>query len=275
MTDPVRLRVPADMAARAGTVHLVGAGPGDAGLITLRGAALLATADLVLHDQLVSDDVLAMVRPGAEVVPVGRRCGHVVTTHEDVVTRMVDGARRGQRVIRLKGGDPMVFGRGAEESRACVEAHVDVVVVPGISSALAGPAAAGIPVTHRDLARGFLVVTASTCDDTDIDWEPVARFEGTLVILMGRRRWDMVTARLIAAGRDPGEPAAAIANATLPGQQVARSMLATIARTADRLALQTPALLVVGAVTALPTDQDTDTSAFADLGHLLHGTLVT
>ena len=194
MTESLELSLPAAMAARRGTVHLVGAGPGDAGLLTVRGAALLATADLVLHDQLVSDDVLAMVRRGADVVPVGRRCGHVVTTHQDVIARMINAARDGQRVIRLKGGDPMVFGRGAEESRACVDARVDVVLVPGISSALAGPAAAGIPVTHRDLARGFLVMTASTSDDRDPDWGPAARFDGTLVVLMGRRRWGTVAA---------------------------------------------------------------------------------
>lgn len=275
MTESLELSLPAAMAARRGTVHLVGAGPGDAGLLTVRGAALLATADLVLHDQLVSDDVLAMVRRGADVVPVGRRCGHVVTTHQDVIARMINAARDGQRVIRLKGGDPMVFGRGAEESRACVDARVDVVLVPGISSALAGPAAAGIPVTHRDLARGFLVMTASTSDDRDPDWGPAARFDGTLVVLMGRRRWGTVAARLIAAGRDPGEPSAVIANATLPGQQVARSMLATIAETADRLAIGTPAILVVGDVTALGGGTRPPTSAFADLGHLLHGTLVT
>lgn len=235
-----------------GTVHLVGAGPGDPGLMTLRGAALLSSADLVLHDQLVTPEVVAMCDLGAEVVAAGRRCGQVVVPHTQVVERMVVAARAGQRVVRLKGGDPMVFGRGGEEAMELLAAGVGVEVVPGISSTIAGPAAAGIPVTHRGTARGFLAVTAHTFDGSDgTDWDAVARFSGTVVVLMGRRRWHDVTARLVMAGRRPDEPAAAIARATTPQQHVVTATLATIATVADDDTLDTPAILVVGDVVAM------------------------
>lgn len=235
-----------------GTVHLVGAGPGDPGLLTLRAAALLASADLVLHDQLVTPEILAMCDLRAEVVPVGRRCGEIVMPHDQVVERMVGAARAGQRVVRLKGGDPMVFGRGGEEAMELLAAGVAVETVPGISSTIAGPAAAGIPVTHRGSARGFLAVTAHTFDGSEgMDWETVARFPGTVVVLMGRRRWHDLTARLVAAGRRPDDPAAAITWATTPQQQVVTATLATIATVADDNAVDTPAILVVGDVVAL------------------------
>lgn len=235
-----------------GTVHLVGAGPGDPGLLTLRAAALLASADLVLHDQLVTPEVVAMCDLRAQVVPVGRRCGDVVLSHEQVVARMVAAARSGQRVVRLKGGDPMVFGRGGEEAMELLAVGVGVEAVPGISAAVAGPAAAGIPVTHRGISRGFLAVTAHTFDGSDgLDWDIVARFPGTVVVLMGRRRWHDLTARLVASGRRPDEPAAAIAWASTPRQQVVTATLATIATASEDDALGTPAILVLGDVVAL------------------------
>ena len=240
------------LGAVPGTVHLVGAGPGDVGLVTLRAAALLASADVVLHDQLVTPEVLALTPLGAEVVPVGRRCGDVVMTHEAVVAHMVDAARSGQRVVRLKGGDPMVFGRGGEEAVELLAAGVGVEVVPGVSSTIAGPAAAGIPVTHRGIARGFLAVTAHTFDGSDgMNWDTVARFPGTVVVLMGRRRWHDLTARLVAAGRRPDEPAAAIAWAATPRQRVVTATLATIAAASEDDALGTPAILVLGDVVEL------------------------
>lgn len=235
-----------------GTVHLVGAGPGDPGLMTLRAAALLSSADLVLHDQLVPPEIVAMCDLRAEVLAVGRRCGEVVVPHDEVVERMVAAARAGRRVVRLKGGDPMVFGRGGEEALELLAAGVRVAVVPGVSSTIAGPAAAGIPVTHRGIARGFLAVTAHTFDGSDgVDWEAVARFPGTVVVLMGRRRWHELTTRLLMAGRRPDEPAAAIARATTPQQQVAVGTLATIASVADDVSVDTPAILVLGDVVGL------------------------
>ncbi len=247
--DAVTPTVAARFGARAGTVHLVGAGPGDPGLLTLRAAALLATADLVLHDQLVTREILDLVRPGACVRAVGRRCERVVVPHEEVLDRMVVAARAGSRVVRLKGGDPVVFGRGGEEAQACAAAGVPVELVPGITSAIAGPAAAGIPVTHRALSRGFLVVTAHTRDGASEDWGPVAAFPGTLVVLMGHRRWGEVASRLVALGRSATEPAAGIACATTPAQQVVTGTLATIAAATRHL--PTPATLVVGDVVSL------------------------
>lgn len=245
--------------ASPGTVHLVGAGPGDPGLLTLRAASLLATADLVLHDQLVSSEILALVDPRAEVQAVGRRCEQVVVTHEDVLDRLIAAGRSGRRVVRLKGGDPVVFGRGGEEAMACVAAGVAVELVPGVTSAIAGPELAGIPVTHRDRARGFLVVTAHTTGGSDVDWAPIAAFPGTVVVLMGHARWAEVTADLIAAGRRPDEPAAAIACASTPGQQVVSGSVASIAEAGRDL--PTPAVLVIGDVVSLrdrirPTDAD-------------------
>lgn len=238
-----------------GTVHLVGAGPGDPGLLTLQAAALLASADLVLHDQLVTPEVLALTDLRAEVVAVGRRCGAVEVPHREVVGRMVEAARTGRRVVRLKGGDPMVFGRGGEEARELLAAGVGVEVVAGVTSAVAGPTAAGIPVTHRGVARGFLAVTAHTCDGSDgMDWDAVARFPGTVVVMMGARRWHDLTARLVAAGRRPDEPAAAIAWASTPQQQVVTATLATIATASDDRALRTPAILVLGDVVDLRHD---------------------
>lgn len=239
-------------AGRPGTVHLVGAGPGDPGLLTVRAATLLATADVVLHDQLVTPDVIALIRLGASVVPVGRRCGEVVVTHAEAVDRMVAEARRGRVVVRLKGGDPTVFGRGGEEAIELLERGVDVALVPGVSSAIAAPELAGIPVTHRGVSRGMLAVTAHTREGiNDTGWDAVAAFDGTVVVLMGRRLFGEVADRLVAAGRAGDEPAAAVAWAGTPQQQVVTATVGTIAAASDAAGLGSPAVLVVGAVVRL------------------------
>lgn len=238
--------------ARAGTVHLVGAGPGDPGLLTVRAASLLASADLVLHDQLVPPDVIATVGLSADVRPVGRRCGDVVVSHADVVDLMARAARAGAAVVRLKGGDPTVFGRGGEEALELLDRGVGVELVPGVTSAIAGPALAGIPVTHRGLSRGVLAVTAHTRQGiNDEDWDVVARFSGTVVVLMGRRTFGDLTRRLAAAGRPADQPAAAVAWAGTPQQQVVVATLSTIADAADRADLGSPAILVLGETVAL------------------------
>lgn len=238
--------------ATPGVVHLVGAGPGDPGLLTLRAATLLGTADLVLHDQLVTPDVLALSAIEATIVPVGRRCGTVVVRHEDVIDRMASAAASGARVVRLKGGDPFVFGRGAEEAEALLSRGVPVEVVPGITSAVAGPAAAGIPVTHRGLSRGLLVVTAHTADGSEgVDWDLVARFDGTVVVLMGRAGWASLTRRVTAAGRPADQPAAVIAWASTPRQHTVTGTVSTIAGLADDAGLGTPAVLVIGDVVSI------------------------
>lgn len=238
--------------ARPGVVHLVGAGPGDAGLLTLRAAALLASADVVFHDQLVTPEVIALVGLGVELVPVGRRCGAVVVTHEEVVERMATMARAGCAVVRLKGGDPTVFGRGGEEGAALLDRGVDVVLVPGVTSAVAAPALAGIPVTHRGLSRGVLAVTAHTREGLrDRGWETVAAFDGTVVVLMGRRHVHEIGHRLVAAGRPGDQPAAAIAWAGTPQQQVVVATLSTLGDACDRADLGAPAVLVLGEVVRL------------------------
>ncbi|MBA3258755.1 MAG: uroporphyrinogen-III C-methyltransferase, partial [Gemmatimonadales bacterium] len=196
-------------ATPAGTVHLVGGGPGDPGLITARGLELLRRADVVVHDRLIGPELLHEARAGAELVDVGKGPGHAALSQEEINALLVERARHGREVVRLKGGDPFVFGRGSEELAACREAGVEVAVVPGVSSAIAGPAAAGIPVTARGIARSFAVVTGHQAGPENEgpngasgpDVGPLAAVD-TIVILMGRAALGGLAARLIAAGRD-------------------------------------------------------------------------
>jgi uroporphyrin-III C-methyltransferase len=233
----------------AGTVHLVGAGPGDPGLITARGLDLLRRADVVVHDRLVGPELLQEARPGAELVDVGKGAGHAALSQGEINRVLVARARRGLRVVRLKGGDPFVFGRGSEEAAACREAGVPVEVVPGVSSAIAGPAAAGIPVTARGIARSFAVVTAHQAGPGP-DAPEVAGLVGvdTVVVLMGRASLDDFARRLVAAGRDPETPAACVQSATTPDQRVTVATLATIADAAERDGLEAPVVTVIGEV---------------------------
>jgi uroporphyrin-III C-methyltransferase len=238
----------------AGKVHLVGAGPGDPGLITARGLELLRRADVVVHDRLVAPALLDEARAGAELVDVGKGRGHAALTQEEINRLLMDRARRGHVVVRLKGGDPFVFGRGSEELAACHEGGVRCDVVPGVSSAIAGPAAAGIPVTARGIARSFAVVTGQQAGEhAEPDVTALAGAD-TIVVLMGRSSLPAFTARLIAAGRHPGTPAACIQSATLPDQRVVLATLATIADAAEREGLEAPVVTVVGEVSrmALP-----------------------
>lgn len=233
-------------------VHLVGAGPGDPELLTLRAARLLADAQLVLHDQLVPAEVLTLVSASAEVVPVGRRCGTVVVGHAAVVARMAAAANAGQRVVRLKGGDPVVFGRGGEETLALSALGVQTVLVPGISSVIAAPELAGIPLTHRGIAAGFLVLTgrrrAGEAAALGPDWDLAARFSGTVVVLMGAARCAELCAALVARGRDGTTPAAMVAAAGRPEQRVVVGRLDDLAERVAEAGSPTPAVLVVGDV---------------------------
>ena len=237
---------------KPGAVHLVGGGPGDPGLITSRGLELLRSADVVVHDRLIGAELLREARAEAELIDVGKGPGHAPYRQEEINALLVSRARQGRTVVRLKGGDPFVFGRGSEEAAACREAGVPVYVVPGVSSAIAGPAAAGIPVTARGLARSFAVVTAHGTgpDGGDVDPTGLAGVD-TLVVLMGRAGLERFTARLIAAGRDPATPAACIQRATTPEQRVTRATLGAIAAAADRDGLENPIVTVIGAVAAL------------------------
>jgi uroporphyrin-III C-methyltransferase len=229
-------------------VHLVGAGPGDPELITVRGLARLRRADVVVHDRLAGPELLAEAGPEAELVDVGKGPGLAPVRQEEINRLLVERARRGLDVVRLKGGDPFVFGRGSEELAACRAAGIACEVVPGISSAIAGPAAAGIPVTARGVARSFAVVTGRTAEG-ETDPAPLAGID-TIVLLMGRAGLARFAERLVAAGRDPGTPAACVQSATTAGQRVIVGTLATIAAAAERDGLESPAVTVIGEVAA-------------------------
>lgn len=230
------------------TVHLVGAGPGDPGLLTLRGAELLRRCDVVVHDRLVSHEILSMVPPWAEQVDVGKNPGAHAVTQDEINAILVERGARFDCVVRLKGGDPHVFGRGAEEVAALHAAGIATEVVPGVSSAIAGPAAAGIPLTSRHASSGFTVVTAhqDPANDRVLDWDALARLGTTLVVLMGARRARAIAERLVAGGMSSDTPVAVITEATQPTQRELRTTLA-------RLGVEpvpNPSVIVIGAVAA-------------------------
>ena len=199
------------------TVHLVGAGPGDAELLTVRAARLVANADVIVHDRLADPSILALARPGVELIDVGKRPG-APTPQEIINLLLVHLGSQGLEVVRLKGGDPFVFGRGGEEADALRAASVPYTIVPGVSSAIAAPAAAGVPVTHRGLSVGFTVVTGHRASGgaEDVNWEALARTGTTLVVLMGVAHRRMIAERLIAGGLASDTPVAAIRYGTRP-----------------------------------------------------------
>jgi uroporphyrinogen III methyltransferase/synthase len=238
------------VSARAGVVYLVGAGPGDPGLMTARSLALIATADAVFYDRLIPPGALDSAREDAELVYVGKQPGVPSVPQEEIGERLIEAARAGRSVVRLKGGDPFVFGRGAEEGEALREAGIEFEVVPGVTAGVAATAYAGIPVTHRDDASAVAFVTGHEDPEkaeTALDWEALARFPGTLVFYMGVKRLPENAAALIAAGRDPEEPAAAVERGTMVGQRTIVATLGTIAETVAREGIGAPALIVVGA----------------------------
>jgi uroporphyrinogen III methyltransferase/synthase len=242
----------------AGVVALVGAGPGDPELITLKGARLLGEADVVIYDRLVAPELLASARSAAERIYVGKEPGAGAMKQEDINALLVSRALEGHAVVRLKGGDPFVFGRGGEEALACVRAGVPFVVVPGVSSAVAAAAYAGIPVTHRGMARSFAVVTGSTAGgahgaDT-VDLTSVATATDTLVVLMAAGKLAETCATLIAAGRPADQPAAIVQWAATPEQRSVVGTLTDLPDLAAAAVIGPPATLVVGDVAALAHD---------------------
>ena len=239
-----------------GRVLLVGAGPGDPELITVRGARALAEADVVVFDRLVAPALLDLA-PTAERIYVGKEPGRAATPQREIERILVDRAIGGATVVRLKGGDPFVFGRGGEEIAACAEAGVPYEVVPGISSAVAAPAAAGIPVTHRGLARSFAVVTGSTAHDDEVDLSKIAGAD-TIVVLMAAGRLARTCAELIAAGRPSDEPAAIVQWAWTPEQRSVAGTLADLPMLAEAASIGPPATLVVGDVAGLPLERVED-----------------
>jgi len=235
-----------------GSVWLVGAGPGDPGLLTLHAARALGQADVVLHDALVSPEILALASQ-ARLEAVGKRAGGDRMPQLRINERLVSLAREGLRVVRLKGGDPLVFGRGGEEALALAAAGVPFRIVPGISAGIGGTAAAGIPVTHRGLAHSVAFVTGHDAAGAmpDLDWSALARAADVLVLYMALRTIGAIAARLQAAGRDAAQPVAFVLEATTPRQQVIVTTLAQAGDAARTVPKHLPTLIVIGPVVSL------------------------
>lgn len=236
-----------------GSVSLVGAGPGDPALITVRGLALIRSADVIVRDRLAPPELLEFARRGAKYVYAGKGAGGHTMTQAQINRLLVRLARQGKSVVRLKGGDPFVFGRGGEEAEALAAAGIPFEVVPGVTSAIAGPAAAGIPVTHRDWAASVAIATAHEAPGkagSRLDWEALARAD-TIVLLMGVERLAEAARALIAAGKRPSTPAAVVCAATTARQRTVVAPLSRIARTAERARIVPPAVTVVGDVVRL------------------------
>jgi uroporphyrinogen III methyltransferase/synthase len=235
-------------------VSLIGAGPGDPGLLTLRGAEALAAADVVVYDYLANPALLAHARPEVERIYVGKKAGSHTRSQEEINALLVERGLAGQRVARLKGGDPFVFGRGGEEALALMEAGVPFEVVPGVTSAVAAPAYTGIPVTHRGLASSFAVITGHedpTKTESSIDWSRLATGVDTLVFLMGVGNLPQITEQLMAHGRPPDTPVALVRWGTMPAQETVSGTLADIVAKVQTAGLKPPAVTVVGRVAGL------------------------
>lgn len=238
--------------AAEGSVALVGGGPGDPDLITVRGRRLVAAADVIVVDRLAPRELLSTVPDDVEIVDCGKSAHRHNLTQDEINAVLVDRARAGKRVVRLKGGDPFIFGRGGEELLACVAAGVPVTVVPGLSSVLAAPVAATIPLTHRGVAADFTVISGhldpGRGPDDELDWATLASGPQTLVLLMGMERLESICSQLVAHGRDAATPAAVVHRATLPGQRTVRAPLGELAGAARTAGVGAPAVVIIGDV---------------------------
>ncbi len=245
------LRLSEDVAPSAapakGRVAIVGAGPGDPGLLTVRGRELLDAADVLVHDRLVDPSLVE----GREAVFVGKQAGHHTVPQDEINTLLVELAGQGLRVVRLKGGDPFVFGRGGEEAEALADSGIDFEVVPGPTSAFAALAYAGIPVTHRGLASSVAVVTGHCTGDQDVDWPRLGAAVDTVVVLMPLAGLDRIASALVQGGRHPSTPAAVVENGTNAAQRVVTAELGRLADAAHEAGVRSPALVVVGEVVRL------------------------
>ncbi len=234
----------------SGKAYLVGAGAGDPDLITVKGLKLVQSADLILYDRLIPSELLNEARPDAELIFVGKRSGHHPKPQNEINTLLLEQVAQGKQVVRLKGGDPFVFGRGGEEAIALAAAGLPVEIIPGISSAIAAPAYAGIPLTQKDVASGFALVAGHETPDkpsSTTDWAAMAHMP-TLVVLMGLKKLPEVVAVLLAHGKDPQTPTALISRATTSEQTVLLATLETIIERATMETVLTPAITVIGAV---------------------------
>ncbi|MDX7991515.1 uroporphyrinogen-III C-methyltransferase [Xenorhabdus sp. Reich] len=233
-------------------VWLVGAGPGDAGLITIKGLLCIQCADVIVHDRLVNPELIAQAPEHCEIINVGKEHDYHPIPQEEINQILLKYALAGKRVVRLKGGDPYVFGRGGEEAEVLAQHGIQFEIVPGISSSIGGLAYAGIPVTHRDYASGFHVVTGHTAQGSEQqNWEVLAQLEGTLIILMGMSRLEEICRQLIRYGKSPATPAAVIMYASHPKQDRVIGTLKTLPAKAEEKKLHAPALIVVGDVVNL------------------------
>jgi uroporphyrin-III C-methyltransferase/precorrin-2 dehydrogenase/sirohydrochlorin ferrochelatase len=238
-------------------VALVGGGPGDPGLITVRGRQLLGEADVVLADRLAPRSLLDELPPDVEVIDAAKIPYGRAMTQDEINAALISNARAGRFVVRLKGGDPFVFGRGAEEMLACLRAGLPVTVVPGVTSAIAVPAAAGVPVTHRGAAQEFHVVSAHVPpgdEKSTVDWPVLAASSGTLVLLMAVERLQLIAETLIRHGRLPDTPVAVVTDGTLPTQRTITGTLQSVAAQAAAAGIRPPAVVVVGEVVALAAE---------------------
>ena len=232
-----------------GMVWLVGAGPGDPGLMTLHGLAALRRADVIVYDALVDNRILDWRRPGALVEHAGKRGGKPSPAQRDISLRLIELARSGRRVLRLKGGDPFVFGRGGEEALALARAGVPFRVTPGITAGIGGLAQAGIPLTHRDVNQAVTFVTGHDQSGEApgaLDWEAIARGSPVIVLYMAMKHLARIAAALIAGGRPPDDPVAIIQDATLPGMRVLETTLGEAAAAAEVAGIGAPAIVCVG-----------------------------
>ena len=239
---------------RMGVVTLVGGGPGDPGLVTVAGRDAIAAADVILTDRLVPQEALAWARPEAEIIDVAKVPGGRSTDQAEINRLLIEHAKAGNDVVRFKGGDSFVFGRGGEELLACADAGIEARVIPGVSSATAVPAIAGIPVTQRGLTQAFTVVSGHVPPghpDSTVDWSALARSGSTIVVMMGVRTLGAITEALVAAGLDPATPAAVIADGAMPSQHVVRGGLSAIAGAARDAGIEPPAITVIGDVAGL------------------------
>jgi len=233
-----------------GKVFLVGAGPGDPELLTLKGKRCLEAADVIFYDQLVNGELLEFAHAEAELIYVGKRAGKHCVDQRDIEALLIQKAREGKIVVRLKGGDPFVFGRGGEEAEALRAAGIPYEIVPGVSSAIAAPAYAGIPVTHRSCASSVAIVTGHKASDGcgGVKWRDLARSVDTIVILMGLQNLREIMRQLLKGGCDPGRPVALIQSGTRPSQRTLVATVATIADLMEGAGFKSPTLIVVGEV---------------------------
>lgn len=242
-----------DEVKKPGTVYLVGAGPGDPELITIKAAKALSRAEVVVYDALIQKELLGMAPKDALMLYMGKRAGRLCPSQEDINDTLVEQAKTGKTVVRLKGGDPFVFGRGGEEVLALGAAGVPCEVIPGVTAGIAVPASMGIPVTHRGVSGSVVFVTGhpgSGMNDP-VDWEGLARSVSTIIIYMGLTRLPEIAARLIAAGKPADTPAAVVSQGTGEGQQQVIAPLGELFSAARKNGIKTPALIIIGPVVGL------------------------